>query len=163
MPDQKLKLSDELLSRVSATGSSASSDAHQIEALKTERANIEAGAKTEGARLQVMKESIATLKTGFEVIKSHNQLKSTIAEWQGRITQAEIDVKKAEINLQTARENNHVRAEELAQSRKLMEPFLELFDMTMAELKSSGCSKDDQAKLRRELLEVADRLMQFKK
>ncbi len=83
MPDQKLKLSDELLSRVSASGSSASSDAQQIEALKTERASIEAGAKTEVARLQVAKEAIEAFKAGFEVIKSHNQLKSTIAEWQG--------------------------------------------------------------------------------
>ncbi|MBC7190769.1 hypothetical protein [Marinobacter sp.] len=163
MPDQKLKLSDELLSRVSAGGRSASSDAQQIEALKTERASIEAGAKTEVARLQVAKEAIEAFKAGFEVIKSHNQLKSTIAEWQGRVTQAEIEVKKAEVSLQTARENNHILAEELVQSRDLMDRILELFDFTMAELKNSDCSKDEKTKLRRELLEIADRLVKFKK
>lgn len=162
MPDQKLKLSEELLSRVSKSSASASSEAKQIEALKTERAGIEAGAKTEVARLQVAKEAIEAVKGVFEVIKSHNQLKATRVEWQGRVTQAEIEVNRAEVNLQAAREGNQIRVEELAQSRALMDPILKLFDATMEELRNSNCSKEEKAQLRQELQIISDNLVKLK-
>ncbi len=163
MSDQKLKLSDELLSRAASGASTATTATNQTEVLKNERASIESNAKVDVARLQVAKEAIAATKSLFEVIKSNNQLKTTISEWQGRVTQAEIEVRKAEISLQETRENNQARVEEKAQLRDSLGRVLELFDFTMEELKQLDCSKDEKAKIRRELLEVSDRLVQLNK
>lgn len=162
MSEQKLRLSEELLRTTAGTGG-AVSNANMTEMLKNERASIEASSKVEVARLQVCKEALSVVNGISEVWKSRNQFNSTVAEWQGRITQAEVEVRKAEINLTVARENNKVREEELAQSRKLLDRILELFDFCMVELKSLDCSAEDKAKLRRELLEISDRLVQLKK
>lgn len=163
MSEPKLKLSEGLLSRAVSGAGGAISDANMTEILKNERASIEASSKVEVARLQVCKEALSVINGISEVWKSRNQLKSTVAEWQGRITQAEIEVRKVELNLAEAQEKNKVREEELSQSRNLLDRILELFDFSMAELKSLDCSAEDKVRLRRELLEISDRLVQLKK
>tara|TARA_R100000789_G_C3001305_1_gene148885 strand:+ start:241 stop:732 length:492 start_codon:yes stop_codon:yes gene_type:complete len=163
MSNEKITLSKELLSRVKTDGNLSATEELQKELLKNERSSIESSAKVEVARLQVAKEAIEAVKGVFEVIKSHNQFKSTVVEWQGRVAQAETEVRKAEINLQEARENNHSKIEELAQSRDSLSRVLELFDFTMEELKRLDCSKEDQAILRRELLNISDQLVKLKK
>lgn len=164
MSDQKLKLSEELLARAAATtGTSPTSGTNHIEVLKNERATIEANSKVQVAQLQVMKEAIEAFKSVSEVIKSHNQVKATEAEWQGRITQAELEIRKAEVGLQIARESNQLKAEELAQSRDLINRLLDLFDMTMQELMRVDCSKNERAELRAELLRISDQLVLLKK
>jgi multidrug resistance efflux pump len=163
MSNGKLKLSEDLLSRLGSSDPAQAVGANQTEVLKTQRAGIDAGAKVEVAKLQVAKEAIEAIKGALEVVKSHNQLKATRVEWQGRITEAEIAVKKAEVNLQVTRETNQVRAEELTQSRLVLDRVLELFDLTMAELKTSNCSESERKNLRLELLEISDRLVIFKK
>jgi hypothetical protein len=137
--------------------------ANQTEVLKIQRAGIDANSRVEVAKLQVAKEAIEAIKGVLEVIKSHNQLKATQVEWQGRITEAEIAVTKDQVNLQVTKENNQVRTEELAQSRLVLDRVLELFDLTMAELKTSDCSEVERKDLRRELLDISDRLVNFKK
>ena len=163
MSNEKLKLSEDLLSRLGSSDSAQAVGANQTEVLKTQRAGIDANAKVEVAKLQVAKEAIEAIKGVLEVIKSHNQLKTTRVEWQGRITEAEIAVTKAQVNLQVTKENNQIRAEELAQSRLVLDRVLELFDLTMAALKTSDCSEIERKDLRRELLEISDRLVNFKK
>lgn len=166
MSDQKLSMSDELLAKVaavSATKSATTTVGEQTEILKNERATIEGNTKVKVAQLQVAKEAIEALKGVFEVFKSRNQLQATIAEWQGRITQVENEVKKAEVGLQMTKENNRVRTEELDLTRRVLEAPLELFDYTMQEMKGLDCSKEDKAKLRAELLRISDQLIQLKK
>lgn len=161
MSRSKLNIPEELLAKAVAQNNN-NTDISKIEILKNERAVLEANSKVEIAKLQVAKEAMGVVKGLFDVMKSNNQLKSTVAEWQGRITQAELDIRKAELDLHVARENNHVRSEEIALSRDTLNRLLLIFDSTMEELNHVE-SQELKAELRSYLLELSDKLVQLRK
>lgn len=134
----------------------------QTESIKTERAGIEASGRVEVAKLAVAQEAIKSVTAFLDVVKSSNQVKTTVAEWQGRITQAEISVKKAKVELDKEIEKNSVRKEELDQSRESLKRLLEAFDFVMEGLKSGEAGLSDKEN-RQLLLELSGYLVQMKK
>lgn len=138
------------------------SEAVQTEVLKTQRAGTDADAKVAVARLQVAKEAITATKTLFEVLKSHNELDATRAEWAGRVAAEEIAVRKAEVELDTVLEKNQPRMEELRQVKEILDRVFELFDDVMAELKAASLSEESRAKSRDYLLKLSDMLVKLK-
>jgi hypothetical protein len=158
MADNKLKLPTSV-----PTGTPVLSETVQTELLKTQRANIDAGARVEVARLQVAKEAITATKAFFEVLKSYNELEATRAEWEGRVTTAETAVQQAQVELDTAREKNQPRMEELRQAKEAQDRLLELFDDVMAELKNATLGDQSKAKSREYLLQLSDLLVKLKR
>ncbi len=158
MSDDKLKLPTTL-----PVSTPELSDAVQTEVLKTQRASIDAGAKVEVARLQVAKEAITATKAFFEVLKSHNELEATRAEWEGRVTAAETAVQQATVELDTVREKNQPRMEELRQAKEAQDRLLELFDDVMSELKAASLGDESKAKSREYLLQLSDMLVKLKR
>ena len=130
---------------------------------KTRRAKIDADAKVEVAKLQVLQEAIAATKGFFKVIESHKELQATQAEWKGRIIVAENSVKKAEIDLQAAQEHNKLQMEELNLSREALAPLLSLFDDGMKVIKDANLSDDAKNEARQYLLQLAELIVQLKK
>jgi hypothetical protein len=143
--------------------SPALSETIQAEILKTKRTSIDAGAKVEVAKLEVAKEGLIAVRSLFEVLKSHNDLQATRAEWEGRIATAETAVRKAEVDLETAREKNLPRMQELQQSKAAQDRVLQLFDNVMGELTSADLSSEGRAATIETLLEISDKLVQLRK
>lgn len=158
MSDDKLKLP-----KMPLVSSPELSENVQTEVLRTQRASIDAGAKVEAARLQVAKEAITATKAFFEVLKSHNELETTRAEWEGRVTAAEIAVQQAQVELDTVREKNQLRQEELRQAKEAQDRLLELFDDVMHELKAARLGVESKAKSREYLLQLSDKLVKLKR
>ena len=127
------------------------------------QAKIEANAKVEVAKLQVYKEAIVTIQAVCDVFKSHKELQSTYVEWEGRIRAAEIDVQKAEANLQATREQNKPKMEELAQSREALMRLLSLFDDVMEKAKAPDLPDDDKKEVHQYLLQLSDKIVQLRK
>ena len=127
------------------------------------QAKIEANAKVEVAKLQVYKEAIVSIQAICDVFKSHKKFQKTCVEWEGRIKVAEIDVQKAEADLQATREQNKPKMEELAQSREKLTRLLSLFDDIMEEAKTPDLPDGDKKELRQYLLKLSDQIVQLKK
>ena len=127
------------------------------------QAKIEANAKVEVAKLQVYKEAIVSFQAICDVFKSHKEFQKTREEWEGRIRVAEIDVQKAEVNLQATREQNKLKKEELAQSREKLTRLLSLFDDVMEEAKAPDLPDDAKKEVRQYLLQLSDQIVQLKK
>ena len=127
------------------------------------QAKIEANAKVEVAKLQVCKEAIVTIQSFCDVFKSHKELQKTCVEWEGRIREAEIDVQKAEANLQAIREQNKPKMEELAQSGEVLKRLLSLFDDFMEKAKAPDLPDDDKKEVHQYLLQLSDKIVQLKK
>lgn len=139
------------------------SDGLSTEMLKIQRAGIDASAKVEVAKLQVAKGAIAATKAFFDVLKSHNELQATRAEWEGRITEAETAMQKAEVDLKTAQENNKPKMEELQQSREVQTRLLSLFDEVMKQVTDADLGEEMRKEVRQYLLQLSDRIVQLKK
>lgn len=163
MSDDKLKLPTSTTKSSAPATESPLSDDVKTEMLKSQRAGIDASAKVEVARLQVAKEAIAATKTFFDVLKSHNELQATRAEWEGRVTEVETAVKKAQVDLGTAQESNKPRMEELQQSREAQNRMLSLFDEVMKQLMDANLSEEVRKEARQFLLQLSDRIVQLKK
>ena len=163
MSDKKMKLPNDLVKTPGTVGDSPVSDGERTEVLKTQRAGIDASAKVEVARLQVAKEAIVATKAFFEMLKSHNELQSTCAEWEGRVNAAETAVKKAEVDLQTAQEQNKPRMDELEQSREAQKRLLSLFDEVMKQVTDGDLGEEVRKEARQYLLQLSDRIVQLKK
>ncbi len=158
MSNDKLKLPNGLPQK-----SPQVSEVVQTEILKTQRADIDAGAKVEIARLQVAKEAITATKAFFEVIKSRNELETTRTEWEGRVNAAETAVKQAEVELETVRAKNLLGMEELRQAKEVQDRLLGLFDEVMHELASAGLDEESKAKSRQYLLQLSDHIVKLKR
>ena len=158
MSDDKLKLPTTL-----PVSTPELSEAVQTEVLKTQRASIDAGAKVEVARLQVAKEAITATKTFFELPKSYNELEATRAEWEGRVTVAKTAVQQAQVELDTVREKNQPRMEELRQAKEVQDRLLENYDDVMSELKAASLGEESKAKSREYLLQLSDMLVKLKR
>lgn len=130
--------------------------------LRTQRANIEAGAKVEVARLQVAQEAIAATRAFFDVLRSANELEATRVEWEGRVKTAEEAVKKAEADLKVAAENNRPRLVELEQSKAALDHFLKLFDEVMREASAPDLSPEVKAAHRQYLLNLGDQIVKLR-
>lgn len=163
MSDDKLKLPTSLTKTGAPVTESPVSDGVRTEMLKTQRAGIDASAKVEVARLQVAKEAIAATKAFFDVLKSHNELQATRAEWEGRVTEAETAVKKAQVDLETAQESNKPKMEELEQSREAQTRLLSLFDEVLKQVTDADLSDEVRKEARQYLLQLSDRIVQLKK
>ncbi len=122
-----------------------------------------AATKVEVAKLQVCKEAIVAIQSVCDVFKSHKELQKTCVEWEGRIRAAEIDVQKAEANLQDTREQNKPKMEELAQSREALMRLLSLFDDVMEKAKAPDLPDDDKKEVHQYLLQLSDKIVQLKK
>jgi len=133
------------------------------ESAKTLRTRLETQSKVEVAKLQVAKEAIAATKSFFEVLKSYNELQATRAEWEGRVTAAETAVQKAQVDLETAQENNKPKMGELEQSLEAQTRLLSLFDEVMKEVTDADLSDDVRKEARQYLLQLSDRIVQLKK
>ncbi len=127
------------------------------------QAKIEANAKVEVAKLQVYKEAIVAIQSVCDVFKSHKELQATYVEWEGRIRVAEIDVQKAEANLQAIQEQNKPKMEELAQSGEVLKRLLSLFDDFMGKAKAPDLPDDDKKEVHQYLLQLSDKIVQLKK
>jgi len=161
--EKKLKLPTEITKSSGHGTVPPVSEDVRTETLKIQRADIDASAKVEVARLQVVKEAIAATKAFFDVLKSHNELESTRAEWAGRVNVAETAVQNAEVDLETAQEQNKVRREELEQSRETQTRLLSLFDEVMKQVKDADLSEEVRKEARQYLLQLSDRIVQLKK
>ena len=148
--------------RTQPVSTSESSEALQIEEHKTERAKIDGGAKGEVAKLQVAKEAISTVNGVIELFKSYNELEEKRTEWGGRVEKAEIDVRKAQVALDKAREDNRPRMEALHHNRKILDPLLEMFDEFLREMKAASLGDESRAKLREYLIKLSEQLVQMK-
>ena len=148
--------------RVTADNVNVSDNVH-AERLKTQRAGIEGAAKAELARLQAAQEAIVSVRAVFEVFKSHHNLQATRVEWEGRVNAAEVAVRKAALDLETAQEQNRPRMEELEQSRKIQQRLLALFDDVMKQATSSELSQETKKEARQYLLQLSDRIVQLRK
>lgn len=130
---------------------------------QTQRARMETQAKVEVAKLGVAKEAIGAVKSLFEVLKSHNELQATRAEWDGRVAAAEAEVAKAEVNLSAQREKNATKLEELRQDQQVLERLLGLFDDVMGEVTHTQLSEEAKAESRKYLLDLSEKLVQLKR
>ena len=135
--------------------SSKVSDAVLTETLKTER-------DKEVAQLGVMREAIAVTKDFFAVLRSHNELEATHAEWDGRVRAAETAVRKAETDLEIEREKNQPRLEELQQAKEARSRLLLLFDSVMQELTSANLSEESESQRREYLLQLSAHIVKLK-
>lgn len=135
----------------------------QAETIKTRRAEIDAGARVESAKLAVAQEAIKMVSTFLETAQSFNKYKSTVAEWQGRITQGELAVEKARIELAISTDQGDVKREELALDRAVVSKLLELFDEIFSEIKSGDSGLAEKAETRKFLLELSDRMVLLRK
>jgi hypothetical protein len=163
LTDYKLKLPTRITKSGAPNTGSPVSDGTQTEMLKTKRAGIDASAKVEVARLEVAKEAIAATKAFFDVMKSHNELQATRAEWEGRVTEAETAVQKAHVDLETAQETNKPKMEELQQSREAQTRLLSLFDEVMKQVTDADLGEEVRKEARQYLLQLSDRIVQLKK
>jgi hypothetical protein len=163
MSNNKLKLPTSITKSGASDTAPPVSDGVRTEILKTQRVGIRASAKVEVARLQVAKEIIAATKAFFDVLKSHNELQATRAEWEGRVTEAEAAVQKAQVDLKTAQEHNKPRMEELEQSGNALSRLLLLFDEVMKEVKDANLSEEMRKEAKQYLLELSERIVQLKK
>lgn len=157
MSDKKLNLPAEIAKNVAMAAASPALpvvDTGIRVASEITQAKIEANAKVEIAKLQVYKEAIIAAQAICDVFKSHTEFQKTCKEWEGRIRVAEIDVQKAEADLQATREQNKPKMEELAQSREKLTRLLSLFDDVMEEAKKE---------VRQYLLQLSDQIVQLKK
>ena len=133
------------------------------ELLKTQRAAIEADAKVEVGRLQVAKEAISAVRSICEVFKSYNELESTRVEWEGRVIAAETGLRKAQVDLEKAREKNMLRKEELRQTDEALSRVLELFDEVLVETRNPELSEESKREARKYLLELSAHIVKLKK
>lgn len=163
MSDDKLKLPSGLAKIPGPGGETPISESVHTEMLKTQRAGIDASAKVEVARLQVAKEAIVATKAFFDILKSSNELKATRVEWEGRVSAAETAVKKAEVDLKTAQEQNKPRMEELDQSREAQKRLLALFDDVMNQVTDAKLDDETKKEARQYLLQLSDRIVKLKK
>lgn len=163
MSHNKLKLPTSITKSDAPTTDSQVSDGVKTEMLKTQRASIDAGAKVEVAKLNVATEAIRATKAFFDVVKSHNELQATRTEWAGRVTEAEISVKKALFDLEAAKESNKPRMEQLEQSREALTRLLLLFDEEMKLIANADLSEDLRKESRSYLLKLSDLIVQLKK
>lgn len=129
---------------------------------RVEVTKLESQAKIEVAKLQVAKEAIVATQSFFEVLKSHKVLQATRVEWEGKVQTAKTSVRKAEVDLETARENNKPKMEELEQSRAVLSRLLLLFDEVMREVSDADLSNEVRKESRQYLLKLSDHIVQLK-
>lgn len=163
MSGDKLKLPDSIAKSVLSNAESCVSDSVYTEVLKTKRSEINSKAKVEVAKLQVAKEAISATRSFFDVLKSHTELKITIAKWEGRVNEAEELVKKAQYQLEKCREDNKSRMEELKGWREAQDRLLWLFDEVLKQATDPELSEEVRKEARQYLLQLSDRIVQLKK
>jgi hypothetical protein len=162
MSNGKLKLPNSFPVSLPA-GETDIPSACSAEMLKTQRAGIEANAKIETARLQVAQEAISMVKSFFDVLKSHNELEATRIEWEGRVNTEENALRKALVNLESTKEQNFTRREELNQSRASLNRLLSLFDDVREETSKAEISEETKNAQRQFLLQLSDKIVQLRK
>ena len=149
------------------TRSSSSTPSHTevlaAEDSKIRLAQIKAGSGVEMARLQVMKEGLALLGSIADVAKSWNNLQATRAEWDGRVKQAEVQVKAAEIALQQVQSETSRHMAELEAFKQSQSALLRLFDAAMDDLSNNALDAEKKAESMRFLLQLADLIVKLKK
>lgn len=162
MANAKLTLPINQGAASSASEGNPFSDRDRGELLKTQRATIEGTTKVAVGKLQVAQEAISAVRALFEIFKSHNELKATRAEWEGRVTVAENAVKKAKVDLEIAEVQGKQRREELDQSREALKRLLGLFDDVMKEAISVDLSEETKKEARRYLLQLSDYIVRLR-
>lgn len=158
MTYSKLKLPTGVLS---ANGE-ALSEKLQTEMLHVEKAGIEAHGKIEAGRLQLLTEGVSAVKALIGVFAEHKRLETKRAEWEGRVKEAEMSVRKASIELDAARESNQTRRAELASLNATRDRLLRLFDDVMNEAASADFSVQQKAEQRQYLLALSELIVKLK-
>ena len=158
MAQNKIKLPAGAPSAAAETGS----DASQRERLKLTQAGIDADAKVQLGRLQVIGEFFAVVKAGIDLFKEDKKLDATRAEWQGRIAVSENEITKAKTELERARTQAEVRHAELDFLKPAQEHMLSLFDELMRTLPSADVDSQQRTLVTHQLLELSALLVKQK-
>jgi hypothetical protein len=144
-------------------GADNATNAMSVEEHRTRRAELDASAKMESARLGVVMQSLEVVTKGLDVIKSYQQLQQTKAEWQGRITVAELELKQAGLELAALQEKNAPVKERLEQARHVQQRVLGLFDTLMQEAQDPAISRQEKQHLTTQLLQLTTDLVALAK